>query len=145
MNPVNKSQIKIIHTLLNKAKLMDSKLQIVHDISLGRVESTKDLWFDEAAQLIAFLNKSTDHRQQTTDPKQRMINSIIAMAHEMGWIGELSIVNGGGLKKKKDYSGLHAWVEKYGYLKKRLNAYNEKELPTLVTQMQQVYSGWLRK
>jgi hypothetical protein len=144
MNPVNKSQIKIIHTLLNKAKLMDSKLQIVHDISLGRVESTKDLWFDEAAQLINFLQQPFD-KLKATDPRQRMINSIIAMAHEMGWIGELSIVNGGGLKKKKDYSGLHAWVEKYGYLKKRLNAYNEKELPTLVTQMQQVYSGWLRK
>lgn len=138
-------QIQYIHAALHRKGLLAHKREMVASFTGNRTESSKDMTFEEAAEMLATLN---DH-QPDEDKRQKMVRHIIAMAHEMGWIKESGVVSCesgvGTLKKKKDYSDLHAWVEKYGYLKKPLNKYSYAELPNLVTAFKNVYAAWLKK
>jgi hypothetical protein len=147
MNLANSDQLKKIHAALHRRGLLHHKREMVGGYTNGRTESSKEMYQEEAQHMLDMLNEDLQNNQQEKDKRQKMVNHIIAMAHEMGWIKEVMVVSAesGIPAKKKDYSSLHAWVEKYGYLKKSLNKYTYKELPILVTAFQGVYSDWLKK
>ncbi|MBK7285951.1 MAG: hypothetical protein IPI95_01935 [Flavobacteriales bacterium] len=52
----------------------------------------------------------------------------------------IAILAGRGATKdgKPDMPHIYAWVRKYGYLHKELNAYTREELPRLVTQAEAI-------
>lgn len=147
MRSITKQQISAIHALLSKHNLLEEKRQIIAQISNGRTESTTALTWTEAQQWINAMNKGKEYKPNpiAEKDKQKMINAMIATAHEMGWIKKKTVAQpDGSLVQKNDYTDLHAWVEKYGYLKKPLKQYTYEELPTLVTAFRKVYFAWLK-
>jgi hypothetical protein len=144
---VKVKQLRIFHAILKDRNLMDDKKNIVRHISNGRCESSSDLSFDELESWIASMNSESRKKalKQKDHPGQRMINHIIAMAREMGWVRrETKVLPGGGLKAESNYGDLDKWIDKYGYLKKPLNEYSYAELPTLVTAFKNVYNDYLK-
>lgn len=147
---VNKSQIAAIHALLNKHNLMDDKAKIVEQISGGRTTSTTGLTWNEAQAWINAMNKGLPRQETASEEKvkrQRMINSIIAMAREMGVIQRKAVLNAAGkIEEKSDYSTFNDWLLHKSCVKKEnLNQCNNAELPLLVTQYKAIYMHFLKK
>lgn len=136
MREISKSQIAAIHVLLRDHGLSGEKARVISEISNGRTESTRMLTFEEARQWINAMNGL---KKPEADPGQKMVNSILAMAHEIKLIEKETIVTGSGIKTKNNYRHLSEWMLKYSYLKKPLNEYKYAELPTLVTQFKSFY------
>jgi len=126
----NAAQIKIIYTLLGTYHLRDEKENIVKAFTGGRTTSVRDLKFNEASALIAHLRSMevTDRRSD------KMRNKILSFAHEMNWT----------IKGKVDMERINNWCMKFGYLHKKLDDYRYEELPTLVSQFEEVYKGYLK-
>lgn len=134
-----------IHAAMHRLGVLEHKAEMVKGYSAEGHESSRDLTEAEALQLLADLNRNQAKTARQDDERQKMIRHLFAMAHEMGWIRTVTHVEGGQLKPRKDYTDLHKWVEKYGYLKKHLNRYSYQELPKLVTQFKSLYMDWLNK
>jgi len=117
---IQPEQIKNLHGLLNRTGLMAEKETLVLAFSNGREKSSKGLTYQEAGALITHL--------KSLDGSHKMRRKIISMAHELGWK-----IPG---TKKIDMEAINEWCKKYGFGKKELNEYTEKELPRLVTQFQ---------
>jgi hypothetical protein len=147
MTQITKSQIAAMHVLLHKHKLQDDKRDIIRQISKGRTESTLELTFTEAQTWINAMNKGESfNSKKEEDPRQRMINSIIAMAREMGTVRRKKVVDAAGkIQEKSDYSDFNKWMVEHSYMKKDLNKYTYEELPKLVSQFKQVYRSWLNR
>jgi hypothetical protein len=146
MTQITKSQIAAMHVLLHKHKLQDDKRDIIRQISKGRTESTLELTFTEAQTWINAMNKGESFNSKKEDPRQRMINSIIAMAREMGTVRRKKVVDAAGkIQEKSDYSDFNKWMVEHSYMKKDLNKYTYEELPKLVSQFKQVYRSWLNR
>jgi len=140
MKEITKSQIITIHTLLRSKGLQDEKARVVSEATGMRTERCSKMYYDEAQQLINILNGTK--QDNPNDKSQKMKKHIIAMAHEIGFIKkQTAVMKEGGIKEINNYDDLHAWINKFGYLHKPLDKYNYKELPTLVTQFQQVYKS----
>jgi hypothetical protein len=144
MREISKEQIWKFHAILRQHNLSDDKRSIIKEISGGRTESTTELTWDEANDWIAKMNGITK-RSELPDPRQKMINKVIAMAREMGVIKRQPVVSNGGMKTVSDYTDFNKWMREKSYLKKSLNSYSYEELPTLVTQYKNIYESWLRK
>ncbi|MBN8668752.1 MAG: hypothetical protein J0M30_14740 [Chitinophagales bacterium] len=140
MKPVDTKQIKAFNSILSKLGLANEKRDIIEQISGGRTRSTKELTWSELQSWLNSAGPATRGLQAAGLPKpdnSRLMSKLFAMAHEMQWITYSRVVDTGGkIRNKKDYSHVHAWVEKYGYLKKPLNEYSYNELPKLVTQFE---------
>lgn len=137
-----KEQIKAINTILSKKGLMDQKANIIGGATHGRTEHSSELLHDEAHGLLIALNKITT----TPKPSKKMFGKMVAIAHEMGWITEQTVVTASGMQKKNNYNDLNNWVLKYGYLKKKLNDYTYAEFPKLLTQFEMgPYKSFLKK
>jgi hypothetical protein len=119
---ITPSQLKIIHTLFNKIGNAPHKKDIIAGFTNGRSESSKDLYFDEATDLIKYL-KNFDNEAISAE---RMRRNIISMAHELNW----KLPDTGKIDMKR----VNGWCEKFGYQHKPLNNYTYEELPKLVTQ-----------
>jgi hypothetical protein len=140
-----KNQIITIQTIISNKGLREDKDNIVTNASNGRTSHVGELYFDEAANLINFLN---DRKPEETDmdKAQKMRKYITAMAHEMGWITKRTVVTkDSDVMEINDYSDLNTWIEKYGYKHKPFFKYTPKELPTLVSQMEAVHKSRLKK
>lgn len=134
---ITKAQISAFHALLKQHGLSDDKANIVEQLSNGRTRSTTGLTYTEAMQWINAMNAKAPKQE---DPRKRMVNHIIAMAIEIKFVKwEQKVDAGGKIKMARNYIDLHAWIEKYGYLHKKLNDYSYEELPTLVTQFKSLY------
>lgn len=145
---ITKEKISAFYTLLRNNGLADDKAAVCLQISNGRTSHVSSLTYQEAQGWINAMNRQGRTYQDSEEKKkcQPMINKLIATAHEMGWIKQVAEVQPDGtVKMKKDYSDLHKWVNKYGYLKKPLNDYTSKELPTLVSAFNNVYKAWLKR
>lgn len=142
-NNATPQQKKAINTILHKRGLMAYKAEMIGGLTNGRTEHSSELTFAEAAALITSLNQ--DKAAAQTDDGKKMRGSIIAMAHELGWIKETTVVTAAGIKPKKDYTSLDNWMLHFSYLKKKLFDYTYAELPKLVTQFKQVYQSFLKK
>ncbi len=140
MKPINPEQLIALNTVIHKKGLMQHKADMVEGATNGRTRSSKDLYFDEARELIMALNSYAEAKNK--DDKGPMVRKLFRMAHEIGWIKKQSIVNsqqstaGPLIAEKNDYSRVYGWVLKYGYLKKDLRRYAYKEMPKLLSQFE---------
>lgn len=142
MKLITKGQIGAIYGLLRKHGLSDDKARIINEISGGRTGSTAALYFNEAHQWISAMTKLEEKK---SDPAQRMINNIVAMAREMQVVYRQDVVNADGrVQTKSNYSRLNKWMKESSYLKKPLRDYTYEELPKLVSQYKNIYFSWLK-
>ena len=121
-----------LYGLLNSTGAATQKANLVLGFTKGRSESTADLTDAEAKEMIAYLQ-----RQQTPDdPANKMRRKFLAFAHEMRWHNPGT--------KNLNMQHVNDWCIKYSYLHKPLNDYTIKELPALISQMEQVYKHFLK-
>lgn len=133
MKPATPAQIKAVNSILAKRGLMEDKAEIIRLATLDRTTHSSELYFDEAKNLLSNLIDGKGYQ-----PKNKMINKIFAMAHEMGWITKKTVVGDDGkMVEKKDYSHVYNWIKKYGFGKKDLKLYECREIPKLLTQFEQ--------
>lgn len=124
-------QNSIIHALFHTTGLMGQKKNIVGGISFGRTESTKELTLDEVNMLIRYLQDI----QGNAEKANKMRRKIISMAHQLHWYLPGT--------QKVDMKRIDNWCIQYGYLHKKLNDHNEKELIKLVSQFANVFADFL--
>lgn len=122
-------QVAAINAELHRQGLLNRKSEMVDAFTNGRTDHSPEMTIDEARALLSNLYQTKGDMNVST----RLMSKLFAMAHEMGWIPEITVVEGLKLIKKKNYQRVHDWVEKYGYLKKPLREYTYKELPKLVS------------
>ncbi|MGY6521992.1 MAG: hypothetical protein ACXIUD_09705 [Mongoliitalea sp.] len=122
-------QIKYVRMLLGKAGLADQKEEIVLQVSEGRTKHLRDLTQEEAKILIGMLNS------EDKAVKDRMVNKLISMAHEMGWTKEPGKIN---------MEQVNGWAIKYGPVKKKPDHMTIKELAATVTAFEKVYLKFLK-
>lgn len=135
-------QLQCIHSTLHRKGLLQHKREMVSSFTNNRTESSKEMTIEEASD---FLKMLFDY-QPDQDKRQKMVNSIIAMAREMGVITRQQVVTDNGLEWKSDYSKFDEWLlTKSCVKKKNLNGCTYEELPTLVTQYKAIYTSWLHK
>ncbi len=132
MTTLSKKKLIAVNTLLSKNKLMDDKKEIVLEYTNGRTDSSRQMHDNEAAQLIGYLQKITAPNLK----EEKMKNKILSLAHEMGW----ELPNG-----KVNIDRVNAWCTKYSPWHKELDKHSLKELPTLVTQFENVYKSFIKK
>lgn len=139
--PITQKQIQLISTLIHKQGLTANKPDIIESYSQGRTTSTKGLTMQEASELIGFLTNS----QKDMNVSSKLMKKLFAMAFEMGWCPAEKVIGPDGqIKEKRNYSRLHAWVEKYGFAKKPLRSYTYNELPKLVSVFEEkIYNPYI--
>ncbi len=130
-----------------------TKEEAVREFTNGRTSSLRDLAESELHELAgrlriisAVISPGDDGElidEHDADARKRMIGKIFYYAHEIGLIRTVTKLGPRGMVKRKDYSQVYAWIEKYGYLHKRINDYQTAELPKLVSQMESRYKSWL--
>lgn len=118
--------------LLKSTGLDAQKAILVSSFTKFRTESTKEMTFAEADDMIRYLQGEANK----DDGSNQMRRKILSVCHNLNW------------KKadgKVDLDVLDQWCLNHSYLKKRLMEYTYKELPKLVTQVQSMYSSMLKK
>lgn len=129
----NKFQNIALHTLIGKLGIdKDTKEQLVLDFTNNRTASSAGMKFTECENLI---NKLKDMQTVEFSPGQKMRSKIFWYFRKAGYLNNIG---------KTDQNAVYSWVLKYGYLKKSLKDYTEKELPKLVTQAEQIYLDHLK-
>lgn len=135
MKPISPNKLRAINTLVSRYGISkEVKAAMVEGFSAGRCTSTKELYDHEAALMLSHLQKNDPNREAM----ERMKGKIFYYCHEMGW----SKQNATG-KKVVDMQRLDEWCRQFSYLKKKLDWYNYKELPKLVSQIEQVYNHFI--
>lgn len=126
MQPITPAQLKCLNTLVSKQGIAkDDKEALVQAFSGGRVSSSKDLSFGEAATMIKHL--------KAFDPNNKMRNKVFALAYEAGIIwGETPD------DKKMNAAKINTFLLKNGAVKKKLIAMRKEELVKVVSQFQQI-------
>lgn len=129
--PITKAQITKIHTLLSKQGLMDEKKTLIHSVSNGRTDSTKELTLDEARQLISLLLGAKDD----TDKRKEMFRIIYSLAWKM------DIIYG---DTDDDYhmnvAKLNVFCRERGTVKKNLTVQSLVEMRRTRRQFEAMYS-----
>lgn len=107
--------------------------ELVSEFTGGQTTSLRKLTERELWKLEVRLE------EMIADPKkqagQRMRRKIIGILAARG------VINAQG---KPDMERVYAWVRRYGYLKKELNAYTVAELPKLVYQAESIMESDLK-
>lgn len=132
MRPLTPAQLKLIHTLLGQADLMERKADLVYSFSNGRTESSRELSLFEAKEMIEFLKRATD--------SQQLIKAIWFIAYEM------EIISGSGA----DHNGMNAakldlFCKSRGSVKKNLREQNYQELKKTHRQFEAMYQKYKQK
>ncbi len=131
-------QNKLLHSLLKELGIdKDIKEDLVLQFSNGKTDRSSHMTKEECQALIDHLQyRINTKRAIKHERKDKMRKKIIALFVKMGY----TTPDG-----KIDMKRIYDWVNKYGYLKKPLNHYSEKELPHLVTQAEKVYHSFIQK
>ena len=137
---IDPQQLKQLHTLLHKQNLTHHKAEMVGGATNGRTESSKELHYNEAADLIKQLQAMQPVVQWKPKPGELQRRKIIAIAYNMGW----EIPNPQGGKPKADIKRINEWCIKFGFGHKPLNQYTTAELPKLVSVFETVYKHYLK-
>jgi hypothetical protein len=130
-------QLRRIHFLLRETNLQEQKPALVLSFSKGRSGSSKELSYSEANELILYLegqlNSPTENVRQQVSANQ-MRRKIISICHNMKWENPDGAV---------DMARLNEWCLHKSYLKKSIQQYSYKQLPKLVSQLQEVYNWFI--
>lgn len=128
MNLRTNEQNSRLHGLLGMLHIdAEQKVWLVEQYTEGRSTSTKDMTINECQALIDHLAKVAI--DTNADRANVMRRKAFAIAHELGWETQ---------DGKVDREHFNAWMLKYGYLHKDINAYSLAELPRLLTQLEQL-------
>jgi hypothetical protein len=132
-----KEQHNRLFGLLTKLHWLHHRKDLAYQYSEGRTDSTANLSVQECDALMDMLQKEVD---KTEAPKEqtkldKMRKKFFYYCHELGWKE-----NG-----KLNYERINNWLLKFGYLKKLLNDYTEKELFTLLQQIEKVHKNKTNK
>lgn len=147
MKTVEPHQIKKIHAILPDVYRNNKELkqQLVYQFTEDADKtSTKDLTYYQAEELIHFLQtgKTKDYGYYAnfdTENKQHMY--LFSLCHQIGW----ETFNEKSNKMVVDTSALGTWLYKYGFKHKPLKEYSFSELPTLITQFENLAKSKIRK
>jgi len=119
-------QNKQLFAILNKLGIdTEGRAELVYNATNGRTKSSADLGYQECLRLIQSLNGEANEEARKAN---RMRKKVLSICYEMGWTKNGAI----------DWELLNGFLTKYGYLHKPLNNYNNKELPTLLTQFENI-------
>ena len=113
---------------------------MIHDVTKGRTEHTKELSFEEADMLIDHIKRFLDSKETVLPEGDRIRKSILSMCYTMNIINEL-MHPGEKIQKVNEFILKH---EKIG-LKKRLAQYSVKELQNLHYQFEVFTKHYLSK
>jgi hypothetical protein len=137
-------QNRQLHTLFGSLHIdTDTKKDIVNTFSAGRTETTKELYKNEADELIKWLNGQTAARET---PENKMRRSILACCHTMRWYkrtGETLLLI--DRKPQLDFDRINACCETHTAAKKPLNDQNKEELQATVYQFRQMAKNYLKR
>lgn len=126
--PITKAQNKKLHVLLShQPGLMEAKREFLLRFTNGRTNSAKRLTRKEAAEIIDVLERE--------DPCRKMIRKIFAIAHSMKWI---SPKIGMESERRMNEAVIDMFLKRRGIKKKLLREYSCAELPSLVSQFEQI-------
>ena len=136
-------QLKQLHTLLQQQNILHHKAEMVGGATNGRTESSRELTYTEAADLINQLQAMNPplggRGAWKPKPGEHIRRKIIAIAYNMQW----EVPNPKGGKPKADIKRINDWCL-LQQPKKKLNDCNVKELSLLVTIFEQkVYKQFL--
>lgn len=132
------STYKRFFSLFKQAKLQgnwpyEDHSELVAEFTGGQTTSLRKLTQRELWKLEARLEEMIgDPKKQAGQRMRRKIIGILA--------GRGAVTTQG----KPDMAQIYAWVLRYGYLKKDLNAYTVHELPKLVYQAESVLASDLK-
>jgi hypothetical protein len=119
-------QNKRLYKLLGILNIDDvQKVELVEEVSKGRVSHSAELTVQECNSLLNHLQTIINNRNASDSTANKMRKKIMSIAHELGWETPSGSI---------DYERLKNWMLKYGYLHKELKDYSDGELPRLVTQ-----------
>ena len=123
--------------MCNLAKLdrEDTKRQMIQDASLGRTLHTDELSSRELESIVKHIN-NTIAQLNTNNSSDRMRKKILHYCHLMQWYTPEGNLN---------WARLNEWCIKFGHGHKKFNEYKPSELPTLVSQFEEVYKCFLNK
>jgi len=125
MKPITTPQLQLIHYLLKKQNLMDSKPDLCFSFSNGRTESSRELTMNEASELISYL-KNNDNRSE-------YIRRIWYLGYQSG------IIYGNTPEDKAINSAmLNLFCKKKGVIKKPLHEQELDELKRTVRQFEAI-------
>ena len=121
----NNTQNSRLHLLIGQLNIdKESKEDLVYQFTSGRETSSSKLEFKECQALIDHLGSLT---KESFGPGDKMRKKILSIVHELGWETPTGRI---------EWKSLNEYLAKYGYLHKALNDYEYNELPTLVTQFE---------
>lgn len=139
------SQNRRLYTLFGKLKVdKETKEDLVSQYTSGRTLSSAEMTIPECQALINNLQHManetvkvmvTPKAPTAQNPSDKMRKKILSICHEMNWKE----------KGHLDWTRINGWLLKYGYLKKPLNDYKALELPTLITQFEQLLKDYYAK
>lgn len=137
--------IRQFNAILTKLDLQELKREYVFTASNARTTSTKDLYDVEITWLIDNLNKLQGDKQEKTQTwkdvqkwrADRMRKKILHYCHMMHWYKTGT--------HELDFHAIDEFCIKRGHAHKQLNQYKYSELPTLVSQFEEVYKHFLSK
>lgn len=130
-------QSKQLFALLHKLDLSDVREDLALDYSNQRTDRTSKLTESECQKLISDLSKQVYvEREKEAEAVIKMRRRFLAICHELKW----KVTD-----NKLDYNRINNWLLKYSYLKKPINEYKEKELPNLITQIDNVLKAKLKQ
>lgn len=122
----NNQQNKRLHQLLGDLKLSkEAKEDLVYRFTNGRSTSSASMSVTECDAMINELARNL--KNSRAEKMDKMRKKIFSICHDLQW----ELPDG-----KVDQEKLNNWLMKYGFKHKPLNDYSEKELPTLVTQFE---------
>lgn len=135
------SQNKRLHALCNALGVdKEAKEDLVYQYTKGRTTSSAQMLMPECEalnnNLQHLLNRSGKQKSKKPNtPANNMRGKILSICHEMNWH-----ING-----ELDWKRINNFLFKYGYLKKAFNDYTASELPTLITQFEQLLKDYYAK
>lgn len=125
-------QNRLMWALAKKINLDKDQIEeMVYTISKERTKSSRQLNAYEFQSLTNHLEAigkgmAPAPEKKPEDKADKMRKKCLSICYDLGWTKA----------GKLDYPKIHEWIEKFGYLHKKFNAYTEAELPKLVTQFE---------
>lgn len=115
-----------LHALIGKLGIdKKEKADLVSKHTKGRTESSADMYMHECNSLMNELQVMANLLIAKTPDEKKAENQrmkLFSIGHELKWNSEQ----------------VKSWVLKYGYKHKDINKYTLQELPTLITQFENV-------
>ena len=126
--------MKKIWGYINKKRLNNKQKEaLITRYTGGRTSKISEMHYDEALRLIQKIDEDA-YKAMKAD---RMRKKILHLCHLMQWYEKGTT--------KLDFKRIDAFCIERGWKHKPFNAYTYEELPTLVTQFEEVYDTFLNK